>query len=95
MTSIQRLPPLPGLGSALVLPAGPPGSGPGHPGDATQRGRWRSRVAGPASLALAGAAVPTSAVPRVRRPASRAPAPRAARHPAAGTGVTGLRGPAP
>jgi hypothetical protein len=83
MTTIQRLPLLPGLGRAPVLPAGPAGSGPGQPGDATQRGLWRSRVAGPARLALA-AAVPQAAA-----------APRTAGHRVAGTGVTRMRGRGP
>jgi hypothetical protein len=54
MTTSQWLPPLTGLGSALVLPAGSPGTGHGCPGGATQRGRWRSRAAGPASLPRMG-----------------------------------------
>jgi hypothetical protein len=83
MTTIQRLPLFSRLGSALVLPAGPAGSGPGHPGGATQRGLWRSRVAGLAGLALA-AAVPQAAA-----------APRPAGHRAAGTGVTRERGQGP
>jgi hypothetical protein len=63
MTTNQRLPPLSWLRSAPVLPAGPAGSGPGQPGDATQRGLWRSRVAGPARLVPA-AAVPQGAAAR-------------------------------
>jgi len=82
MTTIQRLPPLPGLGSAPVLPAGAAGSGPGQPGDATRRGLWRSRVAGPARL------------PQAARPQAAA-APRSAGHRAAGTGAARMRGQGP
>jgi hypothetical protein len=94
MTTIQRLPLLSRLGSAPVLPAGPPGSGPGHPGGATQRGRWRFRVTGPASLALAGAVVTQAAVPPAAVPQAAA-APRTAGHRAAGTSVARVRGLAP
>jgi hypothetical protein len=54
MTTSQWRPPLMLLGSALLLAAGPPGTGHGRPGGATQRGLWRSRAAGPASLPRMG-----------------------------------------
>jgi len=54
MTTSQWPPLLTVLGSALVLPAGLPGTGRGRPGGATQRGLWRSRAAGPASLPRRG-----------------------------------------
>jgi hypothetical protein len=53
MTTIQRLPLLMLQGSALALPAGFPGTGQDRPGEATPRGLWRCRAAGPASLGLA------------------------------------------
>ena len=104
MTTIQRLPLLSRLGSAPVLPAGPPGSGPGYPGGATPRGRWRFRVAGPASLALARTAVRQATVrqatigqatvPQATVPQAAA-APRTAGHRAAGTSVARVRDLAP
>jgi hypothetical protein len=54
MTTSQWPPPLTVLGSALVLPAWLPGTVHGRPGGATQRGLWRSRAAGPASLPRMG-----------------------------------------
>ncbi len=51
MTTIRQPSPHAMLGKALVLPAGPAGGGHGRPGDATRGGLWRSRAAGPASLA--------------------------------------------
>ncbi|HEY6276821.1 MAG TPA: hypothetical protein VIX86_10865 [Streptosporangiaceae bacterium] len=50
MTTIQRLPLLTMLGTALILPAGfPGGTSHGRYGDATPRGLWRSAAAGPAA----------------------------------------------
>jgi hypothetical protein len=76
MTTIRWLSPLTMLGSALVLPAGPAGSGHGRPGDATRRGVWRSRAAGPA--------VPGPAAPGLARPAGPASPAGPARMPGRG-----------
>jgi hypothetical protein len=89
MTTVQRLPLLTMLGSALVLPGGSAGTGYGRPGDATARGRWRLLAAGPASLALA-ATGPRPATGLARRALRRAGQSHVGRAPRAA--VTCLRG---